>query len=206
MKNLTKREKFLLYILLCVIIFVVGVFLLCIPAVNKYTDLSAQADTVNAQYQTLKASVVDYSGLEKKIKDAQNDYKKQIEKFYVANDMKPEDVDNLITSLAVSHGLTPTALNISEITSEEVINYSEYLEKQKKEAEGNTEQSTAPVNEANSLKVYNVSLKVKGTVSALQRLVNDANSSKSLQIESVNYSEQEDEDKDMTVTFKLFMI
>lgn len=45
MQTLTKREKFMLYVLLCIIIFAGGVFWMLMPALEKHNSLKADYDT-----------------------------------------------------------------------------------------------------------------------------------------------------------------
>lgn len=211
MKTLTKREKVLLYLLLCIVILVGGV-MLCVPALNAHTDLKIKNDSLNTQLASLKASIVEYKDLDKKIEEANKEYQAQVDKFYAEKDMKVEDVDNLITSMTLVHNLTPLSLQISDVTTEEIINYNDYLQQQAADAENkdSTEKQEVTAEEkgesAATLKVYNVSLTVKGTIANLQSMVNDANETKSLKVSSVTYSEQTEDSKEMSVTFKIYML
>ena len=46
--------------------------------------------------------------------------------------MNKEDVDNLITSMTIEHGLTPVSLSIAEADQEDILSYTEYQLQQKK--------------------------------------------------------------------------
>ncbi|MEG0710045.1 MAG: hypothetical protein RR481_07400 [Longicatena sp.] len=202
--KLTKREKTLLYILLCMVIFVGGAFLLVMPALEKNNTLKAEYEMQKIELQSAKASVVDYKDLDKSIKETSAKLVEVEGKFYKI--MKNEDVDNLITTLTIAHGLTPTSLQISEVVEEEVMSYKDYLKTLEKNDEKKQSEPAKKDNKENMMKVYNVSLNVTGTIGNLQKMVDAANQSKTMKISAVSYSNQSEADKAMTITFKIFMI
>ena len=59
MQTLTKREKIMLYVLLCIIIFAGGVFWMLMPALEKHNSLKADYDTAQLELQSAKASIID---------------------------------------------------------------------------------------------------------------------------------------------------
>ena len=69
MKKLTKREKMLLYILLCVVIVAGGLFLFVIPSFQTYTTQKSLYETAQMELSSVKANAPDYTDLDKKIKD-----------------------------------------------------------------------------------------------------------------------------------------
>jgi len=56
------------------------------------------------------------------------------------------------------------------------------------------------------MQVYNAEMQVSGDVLKLQQLVDTANSSKSMKVSALSYTEQNQEQKTMRVTFKVFMV
>ena len=205
-QTLTKREKVLLYILLCIIIVVGGFFYLIMPAMEKHTDLQAKKDTAEMELISTKASIPRYDDLDKEIKEASKELKAIKAKFY--DNLKKEDVDKIITKLAIDHYLEPTSLSITDVSEEEILNYKESLKAIEKKDENKNEDGTKE-KKKNILKVYNISLSVDGTVSNLQNMINDANKMKSLKVASVNYNSvvsKDEKSNSMMVTFKLFML
>lgn len=205
MNSLSKREKTLIYILICMVVFIGGLLLLVLPTFENYSTAKTANDDAKAQLQITKASMPDYSTLDEnvtKLKKELNEVKK-----YFYNEMDKEDLDQIITQIAVEHNLTPVNLSMSEITSEEVMSYENYLASQAKETTttDNNNQNETAITKTTS-KVYSVSLLVEGNVLDVQRLVNDANQTYSMKIASVQYSEQEEDVKQMTITFKIYMI
>ena len=205
-QTLTKREKVLLYILLCIIIVVGGFFYLIMPAMEKHTDLQAKKDTAEMELISTKASIPRYDDLDKEIKEASKALKAIKAKFY--DNLKKEDVDKIITKLAIDHYLEPTSLSITDVSEEEILNYKESLKAIEKKDENKNEDGTKE-KKKNILKVYNISLSVDGTVLNLQNMINDANKMKSLKVASVNYNSvvsKDEKSNSMMVTFKLFML
>ena len=205
-QTLTKREKVLLYILLCIIIVVGGFFYLIMPAMEKHTDLQAKKDTAEMELISTKASIPRYDDLDKEIKEASKELKAIKAKFY--DNLKKEDVDKIITKLAIDHYLEPTSLSITDGSEEEILNYKESLKAIEKKDENKNEDGTKE-KKKNILKVYNISLSVDGTVLNLQNMINDANKMKSLKVASVNYNSvvsKDEKSNSMMVTFKLFML
>lgn len=205
-QTLTKREKVLLYILLCIIIVVGGFFYLIMPAMEKHTDLQAKKDTAEMELISTKASIPRYDDLDKEIKEASKELKAIKAKFY--DNLKKEDVDKIITKLAIDHYLEPTSLSITDVSEEEILNYKESLKAIEKKDENKNEDGTKE-KKKNILKVYNISLSVDGSVLNLQNMINDANKMKSLKVASVNYNSvvsKDEKSNSMMVTFKLFML
>lgn len=206
MTKLSKREKTLIYILVCMVVFIGGLLLLVMPSFEKYTKAKTANDEASQQLMLTKASVPDYSSLDENVKKLKKELDEIKKNFY--SEMDKEDLDQIITLLAVEHNLTPVNLSMSEITEEEVTSYEEYLAAQT----ASTSTSTTTNGTANTTstkvtaKVYSVNLLVQGTVENVQDLVNDANQTYSMKIASVQYSEQQEDVKQMTITFKVYMI
>lgn len=202
MSTLTKREKVLLYILLCSVIVIGGAFLLVLPAIEKNVELNNEYQQKLLVLADTKNKVPDYTNLEKDIKTATKELKAIKAKYYAK--LKKEDIDKEITGLAIKNGLTPVGLNIDAAKDEEVLSYAEYIKKQASENKGSSVDKK--LTSALVLKVYNVSLNVTGNVSNVQKLIDEANNTKSMKIASVTYSNEANLEKQTTITFKVFII
>ena len=166
-----------------------------LPALEKHNTLKAEYDTAQLELQSVKASMIDYGDLDKQLKETSEELKNIKNKFY--EEMNKEDVDNLITSMTIEHGLTPVSLSIAEADQEDILSYTEYQLQQKK--------GSSSKNKDGKLKVYNVNLSVSGAITDVHTLVDDVRTTKSLKVSGITYSEEDDE-KTTTITFKLFMI
>lgn len=204
MNNLSKREKTLIYILVCMIIFIGGIFLLVLPSFEQYSKAKSAYDEASDQLVITKASVPDYTTLDANVKKVKKELEKIRKNFY--EEMNKEDLDQEITQLVVEHNLVPVNLSMSEIASEEVMNYEAYLKSQSKEQSTSSTENKTETAKKTTAKVYNVTMVVQGTVQNVQSLVNDANKTYSMKIGSVQYSEQQEDTKQMTITFKVYMM
>lgn len=195
MQTLTKREKILLYVLFCIIIFACGIFWMLLPALEKHNTLKADYENAQFELQSAKASIIEYGDLDKQIKEVSKELENIKSKFY--ENLKKEDVDQLITSMTLEHALTPVSLSISDAEKEDVMSYTVFEKQQKKGASSNKKDG--------ELHVYNVNLSVSGTIADVQTMVDDVRTTKSLKISGVTYTEN-DEENTIAIVFKLFMI
>lgn len=204
MNSLSKREKTLIYILVCMIVFIGGIFLLVLPSFEQYSKAKSAYDEGSDQLVITKASVPDYTTLDANVKKVKKELEEIRKSFY--EEMNKEDLDQEITQLVVEHNLVPVNLSMSEIASEEVMNYEAYLKSQTKEQGTSSKENKTETTKKTTAKVYNVTMVVQGTVQDVQSLVNDANKTYSMKIGSVQYSEQQEDTKQMTITFKVYMM
>lgn len=204
MNSLSKREKTLIYILVCMIVFIGGIFLLVLPSFEQYSKAKSAYDEASDQLVITKASVPDYTTLDANVKKVKKELEEIRKSFY--EEMNKEDLDQEITQLVVEHNLVPVNLSMSEIASEEVMNYETYLKSQTKEQGTSSSENKTETTKKTTAKVYNVTMVVQGTVQDVQSLVNDANKTYSMKIGSVQYSEQQEDTKQMTITFKVYMM
>ncbi|MEA4923089.1 MAG: hypothetical protein VB031_06930 [Eubacteriaceae bacterium] len=110
LKSLSKREIVLIYILLIVIIVAVGVMFLIKPAVSKADKIENEYQEAKITAMKMKTSIagkddtqLEIKEYEKKIKNAKRHYRKN---------MKTEKVDELLTGMIKTSGLTPEKMTI----------------------------------------------------------------------------------------------
>lgn len=191
--KLNKREKRLLYILLCVLLVVGGIFLVVLPAFEKNTSLKAKYKQAEQEMAALSNTDSNAAEAAKDTKSIHNKIKKLNDSFY--SSMQKEDLDAMLTQLVMDHGLTPVSLTIEDAKEEEVLSFTEQKNKDSKNPA-----------EVYRMQVYNAEMQVSGDVLKLQQLVDTANSSKSMKVSALSYTEQNQEQKTMRVTFKVFMV
>lgn len=197
MQKLTKREKTLLYVLLYIVLISLSIFLLILPAQSSLAELQGQNETAQVELTTLKNNSIKYANLTEELNKATEAVNEQKEKFHV--DLLAEDVDALLTAMVKRYALTPAMLSISDITDEELLSYEDFLAIQ------DGTKITEDVSK-DTIRVYNVSMSVGGSITNVQKLVNDANVLKTLRVASVSYSESNVTDGTIMVTFKLYII
>lgn len=193
--KLNKRERRLLYILLCVLLVVGGIFLVLLPAFEKNTSLKVKYKQAEQEMAALSTADVDATEAAKDTKNTHNKIKKLKDSFY--SSMQKEDLDAMLTQLVMDHGLTPVSLTIEDVKEDEVLSFTEQKQKNK--------DSKNPA-EVYRMQVYNAEMQVSGDVLKLQQLVDTANASKSMKVSALSYTEQNQEQKTMHVTFKVFMV
>lgn len=193
--KLNKRERRLLYILLCVLLVVGGIFLVLLPAFEKNTSLKVKYKQAEQEMAALSTADVDATEAAKDTKNTHNKIKKLKDSFY--SSMQKEDLDAMLTQLVMDHGLTPVSLTIEDVKEDEVLSFTEQKQKNK--------DSKNPA-EVYRMQVYNAEMQVSGDVLKLQQLVDTANASKSMKVSALSYTEQNQEQKTMRVTFKVFMV
>lgn len=193
--KLNKRERRLLYILLCVLLVVGGIFLVLLPAFEKNTSLKVKYKQAEQEMAALSTADVDATEAAKDTKHTHNKIKKLKDSFY--SSMQKEDLDAMLTQLVMDHGLTPVSLTIEDVKEDEVLSFTEQKQKNK--------DSKNPA-EVYRMQVYNAEMQVSGDVLKLQQLVDTANASKSMKVSALSYTEQNQEQKTMRVTFKVFMV
>ena len=186
MHSLTQREIILLYILFCMILVLCGGYFI-LPAMQKHNQLQMDHDSVKQLLASTQAGIIDYSNVEDSLQEAKAELNAVKDKFYQVQE--EEDVDELITSMAIEHGLTPLELRISNMSEETIKPY------QSDEEESQT---------VLSVKTYVVSLSVNGKPEDIQILVDDVRTTKSLKVSSLTYNSVES--SKATITFKIYMI
>lgn len=116
MNKLSKREKVLVYIMVCVIIaFSVG-FLLVIPQKNRYDDMKEQYDAAKMEKQALQYEVNQVEENESKL-EAVNSKRAEAEKL-ISEPMSPEDIGTMITTSMTKYSLAPMSLIIAPVEEE----------------------------------------------------------------------------------------
>ena len=193
--KLRKREKQLLYILLCVLLTTGGIFLVLLPAFEKNTSLKANYKQAEQELMALSKTDINAEEVAKDTKSMNGKIKKLKDSFY--SSMQKEDLDAILTQLVIDHGLIPVSLTIVDAKEEEVLSFAEQKKKNK--------DSKNPA-KVYKMKVYNAEMNVSGDILNLQQLVDTTNSLKSLKISAVSYSNQNNEQKTMTLSFKIFMV
>lgn len=110
--ELKPGDVVLLKLLACVVIlFFMGRFLI-FPGIEKHQDLAAKKDEVTVQKQEMQYTMDSRDVTEKKIATQKENLKKSKEGFYEV--MENQDVDTLVTGLALKHNLLPVYLNIED--------------------------------------------------------------------------------------------
>lgn len=121
MNKLTKREKVLLYLLLCIVIVVGSVYLLILPASERYSALQDEVDTLEMQQKQVDNKKGQLSALLERVEDLQVKCDALYENAFDIT-AAPEELDGYISIVTSYLGVTPDNL---------IIGTTEYKEPQK---------------------------------------------------------------------------
>lgn len=111
MNKLSKREKVLLYLLLCLVIVVGSVYLLILPASERYSALKEEVDTLQMQQKQVDIRKSQIAPLLERVDDLQVKCEAIYENaFDITTD--PEELDLYISTVVSYLGVTPDNLII----------------------------------------------------------------------------------------------
>ena len=111
MNKLTKREKILLYLLLCLVIVVGSVYLLILPASERYSALQDEVDTLEMQQKQVDLKKGQLPALLERVEDLQVKCEALYENAFDIT-TAPEELDLYISILVSYLGVTPDNLII----------------------------------------------------------------------------------------------
>ena len=112
--NLSAREKRMLYFLLCFLLVMGGWFFLLKPQLDKGNELNLELLDTQIEHDNLQQTLLEYQVAPQKLEEVRAAIQSIKNKYNTF--MVNEDVDRLITTLYLQHGLDPISLSIGEIT------------------------------------------------------------------------------------------
>lgn len=202
MATLTKREKLLLYILLCIVIVVGGFYFLVSPALNRQLEAREALNLKQTEQLQAEQAIATIVRSKEALDKVQNEIKVLEGKYLSEADN--EQIDTLITNLCIAHGLTPTQLSMTDRQALALPKYGESAEETAaaQGTEGSTQQS--PV------QVMSITIATKGNLSALTSLADAIKDIPYLQINAASASEPsgstyKDGALDITVDFEVYL-
>ncbi len=168
MNNLSKREKNLIFIMICVVIcFVIG-YLLILPSKKKYDKLYDQKGVTIIEKQNFANKIIDTDKWEKQLIDAESTNLKLSEHFYKI--MNNDEIDKIFTTYAINNSVKIKALEISE-----------HVEKDIQNTLSDTPEDETSIEDKSAFKKVDVSLKVTGSNANIIALIaNIENDDKSM--------------------------
>lgn len=190
--KLTKREKILLYFLLCFLLIMGGLFVLVLPTMQAKNEAELAYENADRELQSLKSTIIEYGDLDAAIQDTQKQIDEVKAKFH--QPMVNEDIDKLLKDKMLTYRLTPLSMTISEPVEVTLAGYQEQV------VEGDTEQADIA-----TLGLVTVSMTFAGNTQNLGNLVDDIRVMEATQVGSLSYDASSD-DNPMTISFKLYVM
>lgn len=190
--KLSKREKFLLYFLLCFILVMAGLFLFFLPSMEARNNVDSEYEMAKARLSSLQSTIDQYGDLDTAIEDTNKQIDEIKSKFY--KPMPNEDVDRLLKDKLLLHNMTPITLSISEPSTIEMKHFND------SSTSSNDSEAIA-----NPVSLINVSMTINGTLPNLTNLIDDIRTMEATQVGSLSYS-ADSLDGQVTISFKLYVI
>lgn len=110
MADLSKREKLLLYILLCVAILAGGLYLLVLPAMDSRLEVKDQLSAKQSRREQVEQTISAIDSDKQSLQTIEQDIAAFREKFL--SGPQEEDIDSLITYFMQSSGVRPQKLEM----------------------------------------------------------------------------------------------
>ena len=203
MNTLTKREKTMLYILLCFLIVVGGVFGLLLPAMNYSSDMQQKVDEAQMQQMLTSQTIMQAEQTQKAIVSAEAAWK--AEKRYYKQPMQTEKVDSLVTALLLRHQLKIKSMTINPAEPAVIQKYDANASTVSG-GTGTTSASNTASDEqkpAGQVTECRVNTIVVGAISDLNAMIDEINKTNGLRILSINSGTAGTESGNTTFTIQM---
>lgn len=197
--TLSKREKVLLYILLCLALFIVGWYFLVNPMMKSNKTLNTEYSTLQTKYDSNKQTMDAYGDL-----DAANEQVNSeltVNKANFHDSVTTEQVDKLFTTLVQKHGLVPISLTLEEATAQKLAAYTKEKEKTETTTEETTEDADAIVKVMNVKQVFSTNKLSTNTSDYIEAIKNMAG----VHVTNLSYT-SEQASTNITMEYKIYML
>lgn len=190
----TKREKVLLYFLLCFVLIMGGLFVLVLPSMKAKDEVELEYQTAKSRLSSLQSTLIQYGDLDSAITDTENQIEEVKSKFY--QPILNEDVDKLLKEKLLLRNLTPLTMAISEPVPAQLQTTST---DESGSVDATTNQPTA------NISVITVSMTFTGDSVNLANFVDDIKALEATQVGSLTY-DATNVDNPITISFKLYVL
>ena len=110
--ELKPSDVILLKLLACVLIIFFAFRFFVFPGIEKHQNLTSQKDTLTYQKEEMQQTISSKAATEQFIEKQKDNLSESAEGFYEV--MENQQLDELLTGLALQHNLFPVSLNISQ--------------------------------------------------------------------------------------------
>lgn len=194
MQKLTKREKTLIYILICFLIIVGGWFLLLNPALEKNSLVHAEYEQKQAQLTALQQQLKDYESAPNQLEILEETYNEITNQY--KSILSNDDIDKFLTTKVLTNGFKPISMTIGAIGDASF----------QTTATTSTDTSTTKTTGNSVLKQVTVTMSLSGDLTKLKKLMNDIDGEKGVEISTLTYQLSNNENNTVNLSFILYMI
>ena len=192
MQKLTKREKTLIYILICFLIIVGGWFLLLNPALEKNSKKHAEYLEVQQQLTTIQKQLIEYEQAPQQLKILEESYNEIASQY--KDILSNDDIDKFLTTKVLSCGFRPVSLSIGAVSDASF--------KQATDDKADTKKTSG-----NSiLKQVTINMSLNGNFNNLKKLMDTIEKEKGVEIANLSYQLSNTEKNTISLSFIMYMI
>lgn len=195
--KLSKREIMLMYILLCIIVVLGGWFFLLEPSLSEKTKVSTELSNQKTELISAKTAYEVYRGAKEQLEKEQKTLVEITTGF--SNVMDNEDIDQMLTGLALLHGLRPLTLNIDQQQAANLQTYN-------KEETANEETNVKSEDDTNGiLRSVDVTMSVEGNLTSVYSLADSLKDDHSIKLRNFSYTSGEEKGTHV-LDFTIYML
>jgi len=204
--SMSKREQLLVCIGVIAVMLIVAVFLVILPGLTTLSDRQVQADDLYEQEVSVQTDIAQLGVYTQMYNDARDLYDKTSKRFF--EPMKPEVLDEKVTSYILSAGFDPQTLQLNPLGVEVLPNYFSLDEEMFNAILKGGEETGAPLGEGGTdgvtgaepgeqagddivgapVFVYTVGVTVAGEWSNLYSLIDDLKGKSAVVLDSYQYN------------------
>lgn len=189
MRELSRREQFLIYVLVCFLIAVAGWFVLLDPALAKNSQLRVQNDSLQMQLLTLQQQLKDYENAPSELEVLEESYNEIASEYNSI--MTNDNIDKLLTTQSLAHGFRPKSMTIGAISDVTFASADETTDEEK--------------TSENPLKQSVITMSLDGNLNNLKKLMNTINDMKGIELGNLSYQINQ-EKTSINLSFVIYMI
>jgi len=120
-KKLKDNEVSMLVILAIIAVAALGIYFVLFPMFTNMRALTDEIDELQMKEYEYKSQIAQTEIFHQQYKEAQSDYYRFFSYFY--SPMDPEIIDERVTSMLMSHGMTPATLSMTTLGVEGISKY-----------------------------------------------------------------------------------
>jgi len=120
-KKLKDSEVSMLVILAIIAVAALGIYFVLFPMFTNMRALTSEIDEMQAKQYEYKSQIAQTEIYQQQYKEAQSDYYKFFGYFY--SPMDPEIIDERVTSMLITQGMTPATLSMTTLSVEGISKY-----------------------------------------------------------------------------------
>ncbi|MDO5602264.1 MAG: type II secretion system protein GspM [Oscillospiraceae bacterium] len=117
--KLSKREKVMLYFLICFLILTGGLMGFIFPAMEAKSALEEEYNKAQTQYALMSGTTQQAETLNQRSKELEKALAEAMKNFYP--EMNAEEIDRAATEVLLKNGVTPLTFNMSELKKDQSV-------------------------------------------------------------------------------------